>query len=137
MGLSSHRPSSVPRSGYTSCVLRRSLCPWEGKENLPLRYSDIDKVLTVESRTFSVFTLNSVREVGDHVLGDTEGGVTALKTAVVTCEVRVPVALWLWLCHKDKRARNKLFLSSSGIRDRFPRPRFPDSHPSPAPCAGP
>lgn len=67
--------------------------PLGGEEEPPHEVLYIDKALIMESRTFSVFTRDSVREVGSHILGDLGRGLTALQRAVVPCEVRVRMAL--------------------------------------------
>lgn len=67
--------------------------PLGREEEPPSEVLYIDKVLTMEPRTVSVFTRDSVREVGSHNLRDLGGGLTALQRAVVPCEVRVQMAL--------------------------------------------
>lgn len=54
------------------------------RKTLPMRCPATDKVLSVKSGTISARRLDSVREVGDHILGDVGREITHCLRAVVT-----------------------------------------------------
>jgi hypothetical protein len=68
--------SDLPLEGCCALGKRR--------KTLPKRCPATDKVLSAQSGTFSVCILDSVREVGDYILGDLGREITHCLRAVVT-----------------------------------------------------